>query len=205
MKKAVLEFLIQYRRTPLPSGYSPSELLNGRQIRALIDAMVPTPTQQIQAMHQKQTRKAQVPKQQKPHKYAVGTPCYALYYGPRRDKDPKWIPAVVTKVYGASSVNVRVLPRGPTWRRHEQLQPRYPSEDDNEPGECTPSTAATMITSHSDRANNADAPADNTARVTGEETTGVKPKIRRPNPRMPTGSEYGAHNPRRSARHQQAK
>ena len=32
-KEAVQEFLLQYRRTPLPTGYSPSELLNGRQIR----------------------------------------------------------------------------------------------------------------------------------------------------------------------------
>uniref|UniRef100_A0A5S6R4R8 Integrase catalytic domain-containing protein n=1 Tax=Trichuris muris TaxID=70415 RepID=A0A5S6R4R8_TRIMR len=31
-KAALQEFLIQYRRTPLQSGYSPAELLNGRQI-----------------------------------------------------------------------------------------------------------------------------------------------------------------------------
>eukprot|EP00731_Ephydatia_muelleri_P000962 Em0001g962a len=35
--------------------------------------------------------------------YAVGTPCYALYCGPRREKDHRWVPAVVTKVYGARS------------------------------------------------------------------------------------------------------
>ena len=34
---------MQYRRTPLLSGYSPSELLNGRQrqIPTKLDAMVP--------------------------------------------------------------------------------------------------------------------------------------------------------------------
>ena len=32
VKKALQEFLMQYRRTPTANGYSPSELLNGRQI-----------------------------------------------------------------------------------------------------------------------------------------------------------------------------
>ena len=34
-------FLMQYRRTPLPTGLSPSELLNGRQIRTQIDVILP--------------------------------------------------------------------------------------------------------------------------------------------------------------------
>ena len=34
-KSALNQFLIQYRRTPLAGGYSPSELLNGRQIRTV--------------------------------------------------------------------------------------------------------------------------------------------------------------------------
>jgi transposase InsO family protein len=55
-RKALLEFLMQYRRTPLPSGYSPSELLNGRQLRALIDTVIPSPAQQVQATHQKQAQ-----------------------------------------------------------------------------------------------------------------------------------------------------
>ena len=42
-KEAVQEFLLQYRRRPLPTGYSPSELLNGRQIRAKIDVIIPSP------------------------------------------------------------------------------------------------------------------------------------------------------------------
>ncbi|XP_065057955.1 uncharacterized protein K02A2.6-like [Rhopilema esculentum] len=39
-KEAVEEILLQYRRTPLPTGYSPSELINGRQIRAKIDVII---------------------------------------------------------------------------------------------------------------------------------------------------------------------
>ena len=38
---ALQEFLMQYRRTPLPCGSSPSELLNGRQIRTKIDVINP--------------------------------------------------------------------------------------------------------------------------------------------------------------------
>ena len=37
---ATLEFRMQYRRTPLASGYSPSEILNGRQIRCKIDTFL---------------------------------------------------------------------------------------------------------------------------------------------------------------------
>ena len=40
--QALQEFLIQYRRTPLESGLSPSELLNGRQIRGRIDTLYPS-------------------------------------------------------------------------------------------------------------------------------------------------------------------
>ena len=48
-KNALQEFLMQYRRTPLSSGYSPSELLQGRQIRARIDVLITTPTRDLQA------------------------------------------------------------------------------------------------------------------------------------------------------------
>jgi hypothetical protein len=199
-KKALLEFLIQYRRTPLPSGYSPSELLNGRQIRAMIDTIIPSPTQQVQALQQKQANRSQM---QRPHKYVVGTPCYALYFGPKRDRDPKWIPAIVTKVYGARSVNVKVLPRGPTWRRHiEQLQPRYASEDDNEPGDYQPPSNPASTTQHPSTLATDDVNPDENIR--GPEVTAPDVKPRKPNPRMPTGSDYGPGNPRRSTRHKQA-
>ena len=39
-KESLLEFLMQYQRTPLLFGYLPSELLNGRQIHTKLDAMV---------------------------------------------------------------------------------------------------------------------------------------------------------------------
>ena len=52
---------------------------------------------------------------------------------------------MVTKVYGSRSVNVKVYPRGPTWRRHvEQLCPRYTSEEDNDPGEVSAQSGVTL-------------------------------------------------------------
>ena len=125
-----------YRCTPLSLGYSPSELLNGRQIRAKIDVLLPSPAHIAQGKQAKEATKSQMTKdgdqvEEVATIFKVGTPCYASYFGPRRDRDPKWVPAVVTKVFGSHSVQVRVFPKGVTWRRHlEQLRPRY-----TEPGE----------------------------------------------------------------------
>ena len=59
--------------------------------------------------------------------------CVGTLFGPRRD--PRWVPALV-KRFGTRSVNVRVVPRGPAWRRHiDQLQRRYVSPDDTELGD----------------------------------------------------------------------
>ena len=127
-RAALQEYLIQYRRTPRSEGYSPSELLNGRQIRTKIDVLLPSPAHAAQGKQAREATKSQA--QEAPNRvapiYSVGTPCYALYCGPRQEKDPRWVPAVVTKVFGSRSVSVRVFPRGATWRRHiEQLRPRY--------------------------------------------------------------------------------
>ena len=46
--------------------------------------------------------------------YSVGMPCYVLYCGPRHEKEARWVPAVVTKVFATCSVNVRVFPYGGT-------------------------------------------------------------------------------------------
>ena len=133
---------MQYSRTPLDYDYSPIELLNERQIRSKLDALFPSPAHVEQG---KQARKA--PKsQQMEHnnsmskleqRYTVGAPCYTIYCGSKRNKQARWVPAVVTKVFGTRSVNVRGVPRGPTWRRHiDQLCPRYGVEEDADPGEA---------------------------------------------------------------------
>ena len=176
VKPALQEFLMQYRRIPRNSGLSPSELLNGRQIRTKLDTFVPSYAHICQGQQVNEALKSLKKGMGSNFQYKVGTPCYALYYGPRSDKDPRWVPAIVTKVHGSRSMDVRVCPRGPTWRRHiEQLRPRYGIEEDTEPPEVI--------------------------KLPGPDK-GPEP-IKRPkrrNPRMPTGSEYGPGNPRRSAR-----
>ena len=70
------------------------------------------------------------------HSYILGAPCYALYHGPRRNRQPRWVPAIVTKIYGTRSLNVKVVPKAPTERRHvEQLRPRFSTEKDKDPGD----------------------------------------------------------------------
>ena len=98
---------------PLISGYSPCELLHGRQIRSKLDALFPSPPHVAQGKQARDATKDQL--QEKSHLiskvtylYSVRAPCYALYYGPKCNKKPRWVPAVVTKILGSRTVNVRV-------------------------------------------------------------------------------------------------
>ena len=188
-KEALQEFLMQYRRIPFASGLSPSELLNGRRIRTKIDTLVPSIPHLLQGRQSKQASKHSNAEDSEvvskvEHHYSLGDPCYALYFGPRRDRDPRWVPAIVTKVHGTRSVNVRVIPRGPTWRRHlDQLRPRYGSDQDDDPCEIPTSVLST------------ETPPAGTDYASSSSSMN-----QRNNPRLPTGDEYGRHNLRRSAR-----
>ena len=188
-KEALQEFLMQYRRIPFASGLSPSELLNGRRIRTKIDTLVPSIPHLLQGRQSRQASKHSNAENSEvvskvEHHYSLGDPCYALYFGPRRDRDPRWVPAIVTKVHGTRSVNVRVIPRGPTWRRHlDQLRPRYGSDQDDDPCEIPTSVLSTeTLPAGTDHASSSSS------------------MNQRNNPRLPTGDEYGRHNLRRSAR-----
>ena len=93
------------------------------------------------------------------------------------------------KVFGARSVNVKVVPRGPIWRRHiEQLRPRYGSEEDGDPGEVT------ILSSHDDIG--VTSPTGTTFQNVA---TQVSPQIPAKS-RIPENSEYGPNTPRRSIR-----
>ena len=188
-KEALQEFLMQYRRISFASGLSPSELLNGRRIRTKIDTLVPSIPHLLQGRQSRQASKHSNAEDSEvvskvEHHYSLGDPCYALYFGPRRDRDPRWVPAIVTKVHGTRSVNVRVIPRGPTWRRHlDQLRPRYGSDQDDDPCEIPTSVLSTeTLPAGTDHASSSSS------------------MNQRNNPRLPTGDEYGRHNLRRSAR-----
>ena len=97
---------MQYRRIPFASGLSPSELLNGRQIRAEIDTLIPSTPHLLQGIQSTQTIKHSNAEDSEvvsklEYGYKLGSPCYVPYFGPRRDRDPRWVPAIVTKVHGA--------------------------------------------------------------------------------------------------------
>ena len=188
-KEALQEFLMQYRRIPFASGLSPSELLNGRRIRTKIDTLVPSIPHLLQGRQSKQGSKHSNAEDSEvvskvEHHYSLGDPCYALYFGPRRNRDPRWVSAIVTKVHGTRSVNVRVIPQGPTWRRHlDQLRPRYGSDQDDDPCEIPTSVLSTeTLPAGTDHASSSSS------------------MNQRNNPRLPTVDEYGRHNLRRSAR-----
>ena len=192
-RAALQEFLIQYRRTLRSEGYSPSELLNGHQIWTKIDVLLPYPAHAAQGKQAREATKSQA--QEAPNRvasiYSVGTPCYALYCGPRLEKDPRWVPAVVTKVFGSRSVSVRVFPRGATWMRHiEQLCPRYGAQEDADPGEAQVSSTELVPPLEEDIADVSEFSVP-TVEVTRDN---AKPM------RMYTGSDYSRDNPRRSAR-----
>ena len=140
-KSALQEFLMMYRRTLLASGLLPSEILNVRQIRSLIDILKPSPVH-IAQERQSQTTRAETTSSSSVakvlHSYKAGTPVYAAYYGPRNDKDPRWVPAIVKKPLGARTILVHVCLKCPVWKRHiDLLRPRYGADQDADPGEVT--------------------------------------------------------------------
>ena len=203
-RSALQEFLMLYRRTPLSLGYSPSELLNGRQIRSKIDVLLPSPAHIALVKQAKEATKSQMTKdgdqvEKVATIFKIGTLCYALYFGPRRDKDPKWVPAIGTKVFSFRSVQVRVFPKGVTWRRH-QLRPWYTSQEDTEPGEPPVFTQKEV-----DQSLLGETPevSVQVAQQTEPVTTPALPRQKHVyrNPRQPTGEEYGPGRPRRSQRH----
>ena len=188
-KRALQEFLMQYRRTPTSCGFSPSELLNSRQLRTRIDSLLPSPAHIAQCRQSKETSKSQMTPDsggvaKVTRQYKAGDPVYALYHGPRRDKHPRWVPVIVKKSLGTRCFNVKVVPHGPGWRRHwEQLQPRYVTDEDNEPGDVVDNVSE-LSTDHP------------------MEVPGTAPQIQRHSrPKtVPPVPEFGPDNPRRSRR-----
>ena len=126
-KCALQEFLIQYKRMSLSCGYSPSELLNERQIRTKIDVLLPSPAhaaQKKQVTENRRSIKADVGNSNNPYK--EGMPYHALVCGPKQSVTPHWVPAIVVRVIGARNATVKVTSCGQIWRRHvDQLRPRH--------------------------------------------------------------------------------
>ena len=211
-KAALLEFLMQYRRTPLAEGYSPSEILNGRQIRSKIDILLPSPAHIAQGKQAKSATKSQLSERHQQvekvtQTFKIGSPCYALYW---REKEPRWVPAVVTKVFGSRSFNVRVFPKGVTWRRHlEQLRPRHGIQEDDDPGDTSThdsnSSYSSLEETYSDTLSGQDMLSESPKPMPTPQELSI-PEPKQPpnpkprNPRLHTGGDYGPENLRRSTR-----
>ena len=188
-KRALQEFLMQYWRTPTSCGFSPSELLNDWQLRTRINSLLPSPAHIAQGRQSKETSKSQMTPDSGGvakviTQYKAGDPVYALYHGPRRDKNLRWVPAIVKKSLGTRCFNVKVVPHGPVWRPHwKQLQPRYVTDEDNEPGDVV-DNASELSTDHP---------------MEIPETAPQTQRHSRPKT-VPPVPEYGPDNPRRSKR-----
>ena len=127
---ALQEFLIQYRRTPLETGLSPCELLSGRQIRTRIDVLRPSPSHLANEVAGVNTSGRHN------SRFAVGSPCYVKYFGPHRDRQPRWVPAIINQILGPRLFMVKSLMQGYSWRRHiDQIRPRFGVEQDSDPGD----------------------------------------------------------------------
>ena len=194
-RDVLFEFLIQYRQTTTAIGYSPSELLTGRQIRTKLDLLLPCPAHRAQGKQAHIATKAQSNEVlcSVTSSYEVGDPCYVLYYGPRHSHQPRWVPAIVTKRHGTRNVNVRVLLQGPTWRRHvNQLRPRYATEDDTFPSDDPNDNQASALPHHEPKPPTRMAATDNSVLSSGHRTSDTTVGL--------VHSEYGPENLRRSKR-----
>ena len=98
------------------------------------------------------------------------------------------------------------LPRGPIWRGHiEQLRPRYRVEEDVDPEQASDSMMpledlglgeTPKERGDSSRVEEPESRAD-LEREKAQPDIGGHSSMKR-NPKQPTGSEYGPHNPRKS-------
>ena len=79
---------MQYQHTPLDSSYSPSELLNSRQL------LLPSPVHAAQGKQARIATKSQLQETSRQISrltsfFKIDAPCYALYRGPKRDLEPR--------------------------------------------------------------------------------------------------------------------
>ncbi|ESO00466.1 hypothetical protein HELRODRAFT_175905 [Helobdella robusta] len=132
---ALREFLMQYRRTPFSTGLLVHICLH--------DILRPILKGKEREENYNKVKCS----------ILISQPCYVKYYGPRRDRQASWVPAIVVRrldrqARRAPAIVVRRLSRrhilvksishGLLWKRHvEQIRPRYGANQDGDPGEIT--------------------------------------------------------------------
>ena len=122
LRPALQEFLIHYRRTPLNTGFSPSQLLNGRQLRIKMGALLPSLAHNTQEHQSREATKSQQKEQQVStsvqHTTLALPATLCTVCGPRQTSTPRWVPATITRAHGTRTFTVKVHPRTPLWKRH---------------------------------------------------------------------------------------
>ena len=175
------EFLIQYRRTPLETGLSPCELLNGRQIRTRIDVLRPSPSHLANEVAGVNTSGRHN------SRFAVGSPCYVKYFGPHKDRQPRWVPAIINQILGPRLFMVKSLMQGYSWKRHiDQIRPRFGVEQDSDPGEPVAEQPSTTLKSKSERPRPVQEPRP---RKMQRPIKVPRPEVQFPSPVLPRRSE----------------
>ena len=122
------------------------------------------------------------------------------------------VPAVVTKVFGSRSFNVRVFPKGVIWQRHlEQLRPRHGIQEDDDLGntptcDCdSNSSNSSLEETYSDTLSGQDMLSESPKPMPKPQEHSI-PEPKQPtnpkprNPCLPTGGDYGPENLWRSTR-----
>ena len=103
-------------------GYSPSGLLNLRQIHTENDILLPSPAHAVQVKQPKEVTKSQ--QKERVAKRVIITIIEILSsHGTLNPvvTESKWIPAIVIKCRGPKTFYVPDYPHGPIWRRHVNL------------------------------------------------------------------------------------
>ena len=119
-KRALQEFFMQYRRTPLALSLSPCELLNDQQICTKLDALLPSPAHVAHGKPATEANKAQQREQNHPILgwYILKDGCtllHSIIVALSETGNHNGFQPIVRKVSGTQSVYVCVLTRGPTW------------------------------------------------------------------------------------------
>ena len=116
-RKALNQFLMQFRRMPnSSSGYSPSELLNSRQLRTKIDLFWPVPAQIMQERQQSTLKNGRERNNFRPQDKV-----FATLYG--SDGKERFVPGIVINKQGNYSFEVKTE-TGICKRHIDQLLPR---------------------------------------------------------------------------------
>ncbi|KII71252.1 Transposon Tf2-11 polyprotein [Thelohanellus kitauei] len=121
---ALCEFLLQYRRTPGPSGISPGELLQGRKLRSHVDTFHPIAAKE---------RPKEIVFPARYNFIRENSPCYIFNTGYRTDKTSKCLPWKILRVLGCRNVEVEFITSGEKGKRNiDQIRPRTPVENDTD-------------------------------------------------------------------------